>query len=110
MLRTFQAPEGPTFNSQRFQDARPSPGGADQKKRIFNVPTAEAVSCGTFAPPESAEEYHLFDGLFDDHLIRKNPRLTSRAQVPTRYCFKCRFRNHFHEAGTTAKVRCEFSG
>ena len=109
MLRTFQAPEGPTFNSQRFQDARPSPGGADQKKRIFNVPTAEAVSCGTFAPPESAEEYHLFDGLFDDHLIRKNPRLTSCAQVPARYYIKCRFGNHFHISSASAKVLSEFS-
>jgi hypothetical protein len=35
MLSPLQAPEGPTFNNQRFQDARNSPGGADQKNREF---------------------------------------------------------------------------
>ncbi len=33
MLRTFQAPEGPTFNSLGMNGARRSPEGADQKNR-----------------------------------------------------------------------------
>ena len=83
MLSLMQAPEGPTFNSHEMNGACRSPEGADQKT-YFNVPKAETVGCGPLAPPRSSEEYPLFDVLFDDDLIRKNPRLASRTQVPTR--------------------------
>ena len=88
----------------------PAPKGLTKKKRIFNVPTAEAEGCGPFAPPESVEDCLLFDELFNDNLIRKNPWLASSAQVPARNDIEGRFCNHFHVTSTSAEVRGELSG